>query len=271
MSLVSFAPILSSPVFPDSSLGLSELPTSQRGPSNLLSSTILDPIFDNAVINESPDCVSPVSALLPPSAGDVSTEVSPSINADSSPWGPPGFRPSWGLPSMVDVLERLIGIVANTLCHPPNSQFLLQMCLTLDMRVNFLSLKNDLRRKGEGFEQRGGGFSSGYENSDGMQDGSSGLREFSSAVDNGELVSSPHNGIENGELDNGEHVSSPHNGIDDGKHVPLASEQSSSSIDDGEHVHLSCHCFENFCVNNLIFFSSSSARSRVFSLSRRLV
>jgi hypothetical protein len=74
-----------------------------------------------------------------------------------------------------------------------------------------------LRRKGEGFEQRGGGFSSGYENSDGMQDGSSGLLEFSSAVDNGELdngelVSSPHNGIENGELDNGEHVSSPHNG-----------------------------------------------------------
>ena len=128
-----------------------------------------------------------------------------------------------------------------------------------------------LRRKGKSFEQRGGGFSSGYENSDGMQDGSSGLREFSSAVDNGELVSSPHNGIENGELDNGEHVSSPHNGIDDGKHVPLASEQSSSSIDDGEHVHLSCHCFENFCVNNLIFFSSSSARSRVFSLSRRLV
>jgi hypothetical protein len=109
------------------------------------------------------------------------------------------------------------------------------------------------RRKGEGFEQRGGGFSSGYENSDGMRDGFSGLREFSSAVDNGELVSSPHNGI------------------DDGKHVPLASEQSSSSIDDGEHVHLSCHCFENFCVNNLIFFSSRSARSRVFSLSRRLV
>ena len=107
LSLVSFAPILSSPVFPDSSLGLSEFPTSQRGPSNLLSSTILDPIFDNAVINESPDCVPPVSALLPPSAGDVSAEVSPSINADSSPWGPPGFRPSWGLPSMVDVLERL--------------------------------------------------------------------------------------------------------------------------------------------------------------------
>jgi hypothetical protein len=108
-----------------------------------------------------------------------------------------------------------------------------------------------LRRKGEGFEQRGDGFSSGYENSNGMQDGSSGLREFSSAVDNGEL-------------DNGELVSSPHNGIDDGEHVPLASEQSSSSIDDGEHVHLSCLCFENFCVNNLIFFSSSSARSRCF-------
>ncbi len=82
------------------------------------------------------------------------------------------------------------------------------------------------RRKREGFEQRGGGFSSGYENSDGMRDGFSGLREFSSAVDNGEfdngeLVSSRDgssrlrefsSAVDNGELDNGELVSSPHNG-----------------------------------------------------------
>ena len=76
------------------------------------------------------------------------------------------------------------------------------------------------RRKGEGFEQRGGGFSSGYENSDGMRDGFSGLREFSSAVDNGEL-------------DNWELVSSPHNGIDDGEHIYLS--RSSCGYDqDGE-------------------------------------
>jgi hypothetical protein len=90
-----------------------------------------------------------------------------------------------------------------------------------------------------------------------MQDGSSGLREFSSAVDNGEL-------------DNGELVSSPHNGIDDGEHVPLASEQSSSSIDDGEHVHLSCLCFENFCVNNLIFCDSADQFTGDLSVIQRL-
>jgi hypothetical protein len=83
--LVSSAPILSSPVFPDSSLGLSELPTSQWGPSILLSSPIVDQSLDNAVTNESPDCVPPVSAHLPPSSGDVSAEVSPSIIADSFP------------------------------------------------------------------------------------------------------------------------------------------------------------------------------------------
>jgi hypothetical protein len=92
LPLVSSAPFLSSPVFPDSSLGFSELPTSQCGPSILLSSPIVDQILDNAVINESPDCVPPVSAFLLLSSGDVSAEVSPSIIADCLPTKGGGFR-----------------------------------------------------------------------------------------------------------------------------------------------------------------------------------
>ena len=87
-------------------MGLSELPTSQCGPSILLSSPIVDQSLDNAVTNESPDCVPPVSAHLPPSSGDVSTEFSPSIIADSFP-ATKGFLLEMVLLGYVSFLQRL--------------------------------------------------------------------------------------------------------------------------------------------------------------------